>query len=60
MSHTIFDFCKNLTWEAIPPDVQHQTKRCLLDLISAAADTTAKGDWDNPPTDESLNKNTMI
>lgn len=37
MSKTIFDFCKNLTWEAIPHDVQHQSKRCLLDLIGVAA-----------------------
>lgn len=37
MSHTVFDFCKNLTWEAIPNDVQHQSKRCLLDLIGVAA-----------------------
>jgi 2-methylcitrate dehydratase PrpD len=37
MSQTVFDFCKNLTWEAIPTDVQHQSKRCLLDLIGVAA-----------------------
>jgi 2-methylcitrate dehydratase PrpD len=37
MAHTVFDFCKNLTWEAIPSDVQHQSKRCLLDLIGVAA-----------------------
>ena len=37
MPQTVFDFCKNLTWEAIPNDVQHQSKRCLLDLIGVAA-----------------------
>lgn len=37
MPQTVFDFCKNLTWEAIPDDVQHQSKRCLLDLIGVAA-----------------------
>ena len=37
MSYTVFDFCKNLTWEAIPHDVRHQSKRCLLDLIGVAA-----------------------
>lgn len=37
MSTSVFDFCKNLTWEAIPKDVQHQSKRCLLDLIGVAA-----------------------
>jgi 2-methylcitrate dehydratase PrpD len=37
MSQTVFDFTKNLAWEAIPKDVQHQSKRCLLDLIGVAA-----------------------
>ena len=37
MSHNVFEFCKNLTWEAIPNDVQYQSKRCLLDLIGVAA-----------------------
>lgn len=37
MSQTVFEFTKNLTWEAIPNDVQHQSKRCLLDLIGVAA-----------------------
>jgi 2-methylcitrate dehydratase PrpD len=37
MSQTVFEFTKNLTWEAIPNDVQHQSKRCLLDLIGVAS-----------------------
>ncbi len=29
-------FIQELTWENIPPEVQHQSKRCLLDTIGAA------------------------
>jgi len=30
------DFIHDLTWEAIPDDVRHQAKRCLLDTIGVA------------------------
>lgn len=37
MSHSVFEFSKNLIWDDLSDGVQHQAKRCLLDLIGVAA-----------------------
>src|SRR5262245_35843973 len=33
-----FDFIHDLSFADLPPDVVHQAKRCLLDLVGVAAD----------------------
>lgn len=33
----VFDFVMKTNWSDLPADVQHQAKRCLLDLIGVAA-----------------------
>ena len=37
MSNIVFEFSKNLKWDDLPDAVQHQAKRCLIDLIGVAA-----------------------
>lgn len=37
MSRAVYDFANSLRFDDIPPQVQHQAKRCLLDLIGVAA-----------------------
>ncbi len=36
LTDCVIRFIQELAWENIPPDVQHQSKRCLLDTIAAA------------------------
>ena len=37
MNHTdqAIRFIRELTWEELPPDIRHQSKRCLLDTLGA-------------------------
>jgi 2-methylcitrate dehydratase PrpD len=37
VSTSVFEFSKNLSWDDVPAEVQHQAKRCFLDLIGVAA-----------------------
>ncbi len=37
ISSTPLDFLRRLNWEDIPAEVQHQAKRCLLDILGVAA-----------------------
>ena len=37
MSNVVFKFSKNLKWDDLSDAVQHQAKRCLIDLIGVAA-----------------------